>query len=305
MKISCTPISYINNLQHGKTQDDYFRLIAEAGADATDILDPNGYRWFWTNYEEQKKTLAKRLKDFGLEISGFAAGNHFTETDPNEFTRQVNIVKSAIHDASEFNAPCLRIFGGFHQDVGGPKGMTISKGLDLVIKGLEEVVPEAEKCGVTLALENHGRLPGLSYEILGIIKHFNSPNLRVLFDVANFKVFNMDEIEDPITAFNRLKDYIVHCHVKSYRKINEPVMSNGFKMDCVPCIAGEGKFIPLRQFFYNLALSSYDKYCSLEYEGGEFTIGDKIPEEEGVFRSIENLVDMKKSALLLKNDLTK
>ena len=44
MKISCTPISYINNLQHGKTQDDYFKLIAEAGADANDILDPKVLR---------------------------------------------------------------------------------------------------------------------------------------------------------------------------------------------------------------------------------------------------------------------
>lgn len=306
MKISCTPISYIYSLKSGKTQDDYFKLIKSAGADATDILEPNAYPWFWTDYASQIKTLKQRLSDIGLEISGYAAGNRFTEPDENEFNKQVNIVKKAINDTRELGAPCLRIFGGYHEKVGGNKGIKISNGLEYVKRGIEAVLPEAEKQGVVLALENHGRLPGLSTEILALIKYFNSPNLRVLFDVANFKVFNMDEHENPLDAYEVLKDYIVHCHVKGYKPAPDDThLSNGVPMDCVPCVAGEGKLIPLRQFFYALAKNGYDKYCSLEYEGGEFTIGDKICEEEGVFKSIENLVDMRDSALLIKNNFKK
>lgn len=306
MKISCTPISYIYSLKGGKTQDDYFKLIKSAGADATDILEPNAYPWFWNNYDKQIKTLKSRLNDVGLEISGYAAGNRFTEPDEKEFFKQVDIVKKAIHDTAELGAPCCRIFGGYHQDIGGKPGIKIPNGLEMVIKGLELVVPEAEKCGVVLALENHGRLPGLSDEILALIKHFNSPSLRVLFDVANFKVFNMDEHEDPLVAYDKLKDYIIHCHVKSYQKLDGKFVDfAGMKSDCVPTIAGEGRFIPLRQFFYKLAENGYDKYVSLEYECGEFTYGEKICEEDGVFKSIENIVDMRDAALLIKNNFTK
>ena len=287
MKLSCTPISYSASMKAGETQDDYFRLIAENGAEGSDLMEPNAYPWFWQDFDLQKKDVLARMKDYGLALSGYAAGNNFTVGTDEEFDRQVAIVKSAIHDAAEFGAPCLRIFGGYHEGCGGRPGVTASNGLAMVIRGIEAVLPEAEKCGVTLALENHGRMPGLSREMLYLLKYFDSENLRTLFDCANYLGGNMDETEDPLQAFERLKDYVVHCHVKSIR-----VAPPDAKRPRVGCVAGEGGIVPLRQFYYALAAYGYEGFCSLEYEGGTYT-----PEEIGVPQSLRNLADMQKSAL--------
>jgi len=286
MKISCTPISCSGSFREGMSQEEYFRLIAANGAEASDIMEPEGYPWFWRDFDREKRDIVRRMKDCGLALSGYAAGNNFAVADPECFARQTALVKKAVHEAAEFGAPCLRIFGGYHEACGGEKGMTMSRGLECVERGLEAVLHEAEKCGVVLALENHGRIPGLADELLWFCRRFDSPFLRVLFDCANFMANNMDESEHPCCAFEKLKSYVVHCHVKSFMPAPP---ETGRRM--VGCVAGEGHIVPLRQFFYTLAQNGYGKYCSLEYEGGAYT-----PEAEGVPRSLRNLAEMKQAA---------
>jgi len=289
MKISCTPISLSSAMRNGMSQDEYFSFIATAGAEGTDLMEPNAYPWFWTDFENQRKDVVKRLKSFGLALSGYAAGNKFAQLDPTAFDAQIAGVKKAIHEAAEFAAPCLRIFGGYHADCGGVEGIGISNGLSLVKKAIEQLLPEAEKWGVTLALENHGRLPGLSREVLSLLRYFNHPNFRTLIDFANFTAGNMDEIENPCEAYARLKDYVVHSHVKGF--MPGPAGSGRIAAGCV---AGEGRMVPLRQLFYMMQENNYQGFCSLEYEGNTWT-----PEAEGVPRSLKNLLEMKKSAMQL------
>ncbi len=287
MKISCTPISYARSFREGKfTQNDYFAALAEAGAEGSDLMEPAAYPWFWRDFDAERKTVCKRLREHGLALSGYAAGNNFAQPDPAEFARQVEGVKKAIRETAEFEAPCLRIFGGYHEACGGAPGVRNAGGLEQVARGIEAVLPEAERCGVVLALENHGRLPGLSLEVAALCRRFDSPHLRVLFDCANFLANNMDETEDPLAAYRHLKEKVVHCHVKSWRAA--PPESD---RRVVAAVAGEGSIVPLRQFFYALQESGYQGFCSLEYEAGAV-----VPEAEGVPRSLANLREMKLAA---------
>ena len=286
MKISCSPISCAKMFHNGTDQDAYFKMIAEAGAEGSDLMAPEGYPWFWHDFESEKKTIRRRLRDHGLALSGYATNNNFAQNDPEAVQASVDKVLAAIRTAAELEAPCVRIFGGFHCGCGGNEGMERAKGLELVRRGLEKVVPEAEKQGVVLALENHGRLPGLSYEIEAICRYFDTPSLRVLFDCANFMAFNMDEVENPLTAYARLKPWVVHCHVKSWQP--EPL---GSPRRVEGCVAGTGAIVPLQQFFYALAENNYQGFCSLEYEGGKY-----VPEAEGVPQSLRNLREMKRAA---------
>ena len=63
MKISCTPISCAKMFHNGTDQDAYFAMIAEAGAEGSDLLSPEGYPWFWQDFENEKKTIRRRLRD--------------------------------------------------------------------------------------------------------------------------------------------------------------------------------------------------------------------------------------------------
>jgi len=287
MKISCTPISAKAALNCGELdQPRYFELIAAAGAEGTDIMDPNCYPWFWQDVEQDKKALSGRLKASGLAVAAYATGNHFAVREPENFKKQIEIVIRAIHEAAETGAPVLRIFGGYHKDLIPAHDMDYAEGLQLVIKGIEAVLPEARKCGVSLAIENHGRLPGLSAELLYIMKQFETPDLGICMDIANFYAANMNETEDAVRAYERLKKYVKHVHYKDWK-----IAPYGAPKRVVPCICGKGDgIVPLRQMAYLLEENHFGGWCSLEYEA---------PALDGITASLQYIHSLKQSAALL------
>lgn len=287
MRISCTPISAQGAFARGEIkQEEYFELIAQAGADGTDIMDPNCYEWFWSDVEKEKRALKEAVSKRGLVIAAYATGNHFAVRDEDQFRQQVELVKTAIRDAAGMGAGVLRIFGGYHKDVIPSSNMDYAEGLKLVIKGIEQVLPEARKCHVDLALENHGRLPGLSAEILYIMKQFDVPELGVCMDVANFYAHNMNETEDALHAYSLLKKYVKHVHYKDWKRAPLDAPKR-----LTPCVCGKGDgIVPLRQMAYLLEENNFAGYCSLEYEA---------PSLEGIRESIAYMNSLKESAELL------
>ena len=287
MKISCTPISAEAAFSRGEMdQVRYFELIAGGGADGTDIMDSGCYPWFWQNVERDKKTLSERLKACGLTVAAYATGNHFAVREPEEFQKQVEIVTRAIHEAAEIGAPVLRIFGGYHKDLVPAHDMDYAEGLQLIVKGIEAVLPEARKCGVSLAIENHGRLPGLSGELLYIMKQFETPELGICLDIGNFYGASMNETEDAVRAYERLKKYVKHVHYKDLK-----MAPYGAPKRVVPCICGKGDgIVPLRQMAYLLEENRFAGWCSLEYEA---------PALDGITASLQYMNSLKQSAALL------
>ena len=90
----------------------------------------------------------------------------------------------------------------------------------------------------------------------------------------------MNETEDPLYAYEQLKDDIVHCHVKDWGK-PFGIMA---KRKVAGYPAGVGGIVPLRQFVALLERDDFEGYCSLEYEASW-----QVPEKEGVTQSLEYL----------------
>ena len=287
MKISCTPISVAHAMRKNElTQAEYFELIASAGAEATDIVDPACYGWFYQDIEKDKANLKTLLKANGLDIAAYATGNNFTVAEPERFAEQISKVTNAVRDAAELEVSSLRIFGGYHKTIGPEHTMDYADGIKQVIRGIEAVLPEAEKLGVVLALENHGRLPGMAQELLYIMKYFNSKNLGICFDIANFTANNMNERADAIEAYKVLKDYIRHVHCKDWA--NAPADS---PRPHVACACGKGNgLVPLRQIAYMMEQDGYKGYWALEYEASGL---------EGVTESIQYMKSVKDIAEML------
>ncbi|MHC4872911.1 MAG: sugar phosphate isomerase/epimerase family protein [Planctomycetota bacterium] len=279
MKISVTPISFSAEIRTGRMDlAGFIKTCAEMEVDGVDILDSACYPWLWKDKDNEMKNLSRMLADNNLELAAYATGNNFAKTDKAEHNKNVEIVKTALREAGELGAKNLRIFGGYHKESGGDAEIDYDNGLELIINGIESCISEAEKCGVCLALENHGRLPGHSYEIESIMKHFNSKWVRTMFDCGNFMGNGMDEQEDPLRAYERLKKYVVHVHVKD---MGSCISNNLRKIEGYVC--GKGN-VPLRQFAALLEENNYQGFCSLEHEAAAI-----LPNTEGVPQAIAYL----------------
>lgn len=276
MKISCTPISLAQAFKAGMTIEDFINFCAELELDAVDIMDTDCYPWQWHDKEKELAKVSSLAEKAGLKIAAVACGNDFTKKDDSEFEKQVTIVKRSLRNAAEIGAPLIRIFGGKLAMNGGE--LPIHEGLDRIIQGVEACLTEAEKLNVILAIENHGGMPGHSYEIEALMKHFNSPYFKCTFDCANFIANNMDEVEDTLVAYECLKDHIAHCHIKDF---GNPTVNKNCRVEA--CVAGKG-LVPIRQFAALLEKNNYSGYCSLEYEASSV-----CPEEEGVPESLDYL----------------
>lgn len=278
VKLSITPISLSKSFREdGMTLESFVDYCVGLELDGVDILHTSSYPWLWKEPKRELAALSGWLERSGLQLAAWATGNNFAKLDETQFNAQVDLVKHALREAADHGASILRIFGGYHQDSGGEAGVFTHNGLELVIRGIERCLSEAEQLGVVMALENHGGLPGHSYEMAAILDAFNSPWIQCMFDCGNFMGNGMDEPEDPLRAYENVRGRVAHVHVKD----NGPSIINSRKLHGY--VAGKG-IVPLRQFAALLERDGYPGFCSLEYEASIMA-----PESYGVPASIEYL----------------
>ena len=271
MNTSITNWSFHRTIAEGKM--DVPKFVAEAkrlGFRAVELLSA------WTSTPEQIKQAKSAASDAGLRICCYGASNDFALTG-DELDKQVSDLKAKIANAVELGAPVVRVFGGNTKE-----GLTVEKGLGLIVDGFRKAIKDAEDAKVTLAIENHGRLSCTSDQVGRILREVGSPALKATFDCGNFMIGD----ENPIDAVKSLAKLTGHVHVKDLRWDNvtaEPpqvyVSNAGKKL--LPEVIGEGQ-IDFVTIFRALREAGFRGYLSLEYEGND-------PEPEGVYTSAHNL----------------
>ena len=96
-----------------------------------------------------------------------------------------------------------------------PDGATPEKYMEQVIRGLEILVPAAEKNGVTIALENAFSPVSNAAALKHYVEHFESPNLGVCVDVghANISLRTPGKTQDAIRldTIQRMNMEVVFC----------------------------------------------------------------------------------------------
>lgn len=78
-----------------------------------------------------------------------------------------------------------------------------------MVESLEACLPTAEKCGVTLALENHWGLGRTPEGLLRIHRAIDSPWLGLLMDTGNF-------LDDPYEKLEVIAPHVVYVQAKTY-----------------------------------------------------------------------------------------
>jgi len=262
MKKSLCHYSYHRRIKEEEWDLEKFVIEAEKlGIEAIDF-----HVAYLPEYEEAIKQINTLMSRTTLELSGLSMSNSFNKEE-DEFNDQVEKVKRWLDVAGAVGAPVSRIFGGSISDRSNAE--EIKKALDKVIKGIELVLPSAEKNNVILALENHGGLPCTGEEQVEVIEKINSPFLKATIDVGNYMQCGQSGDEGTRIA----APYCRYVHFKDFK--NDPTARRELR----PTVVGKGD-VDHAKCLQHIKNAGFDGFVALEYEGEE-------DEQIGVPASVE------------------
>jgi sugar phosphate isomerase/epimerase len=239
------------------------KLSIEQCIDEAARIGFNGVEILHIQMDSEEPGYLQRLKQRafvnGLDLCGFSTHQGFVSPDEAVRKRNIDHTIHTIELAYALGIPTIRVNTGrwgttksFDELMANrgiePRlpGYTDEDGFGWVIDSLEKCLPAAERCGVTLGLENHWGL-GLTPEgVLRIIRAIDSPWLRCTLDTGNF-------LEDPYDRLEQLAPETVLVQAKTYH--------------------GGGIWYALDLDYPRIAemlrKHGYRGYISLEYEGNE------------------------------------
>ncbi|MGB2822662.1 MAG: sugar phosphate isomerase/epimerase family protein [Phycisphaerae bacterium] len=194
------------------------RLAGEMGFDGVEILEKQMRRKDTATCQKLKQLAGIH----GLALCGLSTHQDFVSPDKADRKRNVEITKRSIELAYSLGIPFMRVNTGRwgtsrsfnelmkNRGVEPPlPGRTDEDAYPWVIDSLSQCIPTAEKCGVTLGLENHWGLGLTPQGVLRIVKAVNSPWLAVTMDTGNF-------LEDPYKRLKLLAPKTVFVQAKTY-----------------------------------------------------------------------------------------
>lgn len=158
----------------------------------------------------------------GLDLMGFSTHQGFLSPDAGKRDENIKLTIACIEQAYALGIPTMRVNSGTwgtskdfdelmaRRGVEPPlEGYTEEDAYGWVIAAYEKIVPVAEKCGVTLGLENHWGLGVTPAGIKRVVNAVDSPWLRVTLDTGNF-------LEDPYARLAELAGDTVLMQAKTY-----------------------------------------------------------------------------------------
>lgn len=208
-KLSAFPKAFMRELCRDGTMTlrQWIDLAAPLGLDGLEyysgmleLADPRGWRAARRNVESR-----------GMVIPMLCCSPDFSIPDPDGRRAEIEKEKTWIQMAATLGAGYCRVLSGQRR----PE-LTKAQGLDLVVECIEACLPEAEKCGVTLILENHYKDDFWSFpefaqkmdvfcELVERIKH---PRFGVNYDPSNAFLAG----DDPLELLRRVKHRVVTMH---------------------------------------------------------------------------------------------
>ncbi len=275
MKVSVSMWSFVRYFQQGKM--DTLQFVEHASkleVAGVELLD-----FFWKNKAEEMPAVKERLAQLRLPVSAYAVGNNFVLESPEERAAQVDVIKRGVDDALFLGTKRVRVFAGDVRD-----GVTMDKAFYWICGGLEAAARYAERNGVILCLENHGRLAGRGDQIRAIIDEVGSDALRANVDTGNFLLVN----QPPHEAVREVAALTSSVHLKDFKKAPEGYEGvayaalNGDKY--YGTVIGEGD-VGLLRVLTILKGAGYKGYLAIEFEG-------ETDPAEGVAKSVQNARDI-------------
>ncbi len=158
----------------------------------------------------------------GLDLYALSIHQGFVSPDSQVRQRNINHTVHCIRLAHELGIPAIRLNSGRWGTVKSfdelmktegqeptLPGHTVDEAFGWVIDSIEECLPDAEKYGVILALENHWGLTCTPEGVNRIVSAINSEWLKVTMDCGNF-------LSEPYQKLEQIAPETVLVHAKTY-----------------------------------------------------------------------------------------
>lgn len=195
----------------------------------------------------------------GQSLVCLSIHQNFVSPDREYLAQQIAHTEKCIEIAYELGVPCIRLNSGRWNTIKNFDHLMKARGIEPVLPGyteddgfkwcidsIQKCLPKAEKCGVTLALENHWGLSRTPEGLLRIVNAINSPWLGALIDTGNF-------LEDPYDKLKLVAPKVIYVQAKTYYGGGE-----WYTLD-----------LDYRRIARILAEVNYSGYVALEFEGKE------------------------------------
>ena len=165
-----------------------------------ELADPA--RW-----AEARRTVEER----GLVIPMLCCSPDFAHPDAEFRRAEIEKEKNWIRMAAALGAGFCRVLSGQRR----PE-LTRERGIEVVAQSIEACLPEAERCGVTLIIENHYKDDFWSYPEFAqkmdvfceLVERIRHPRFGVNYDPSNAFLAG----DDPLELLRRVKHRVVTMH---------------------------------------------------------------------------------------------
>jgi len=194
--------------------EDCWKAFRAAGAETMELTVPDDLSLTSLVHPTKKYTLASKAgldelaadaKSAGCRISAFCLSNKFDQRP--EF--EVEWVAKAAQAAKALGVKAIRI------DV-VPRKPAGPEFLDSSVKILKKVLAAMASTGVSLGVENHGRITNDPDFLDRLFAGVGSPLLGLTLDTGNFYWFG-HPISKVYALFEKFAPRVVHTHAKSIR----------------------------------------------------------------------------------------
>ena len=270
IKLGISFYSYYANWKRGEMDMPAFiHECKRLGVDGVELLEP-----LFRDKAAELPGVEAALKETGLAVGVYSVSNNFVKADSAERREALDKIKVGVDMANHFGAKTVRVFAG---DI--TPGITFDDGFTWIVEGLALGAQYAYANGVTLALENHGKLAGKSDQVEKILRAVASPALKANPDTGNFLLVH----EASHDAVEKLATRAGMCHFKDFRCV--PDNYEGFAYSSIDGVkyagtaVGEGE-VDLPDCVRSLREAGFDGWLNIEYEASEDPM-------TGVARSIE------------------
>lgn len=260
------------------------------------VLEVDGLE-FYSDFADLKdpanwKKIRKTVEDAGMVIPMMCCSPDFTIPDPGARQAEIDKEISWIRMSAELGAKYCRVLSGQRR-----KEITREEGLNYVVGSIEACLPEAEKLGITLILENHykddfwtepefAQMMDVFVELVGRI---DSPWFGVNFDPSNAIAAG----ENPLDLLEAVKHRVVTMHA------SDRYLASGTIEDLRKAEGGSAGYVSFfKHGVIGKGLNDYDAIFSILKEVG---FDGWISIEDGV----DGMEQMQESADFLKEKIKK
>ena len=282
-KIAAFPKGFIKELVSGEMSIyEWIDLAAELKIDGlefyndfADVKDPANW-----------PKIRRAVEATGMVIPMMCASPDFTIPDAAGRKKEVEREIASIRMSAELGAQYCRVLSGQRR-----KTITREEGLGYVVESIEACLPEAERLGITLILENHykddfwtepefAQMMDVFVELVGRI---DSPWFGVNFDPSNAIAAG----EEPLELLEKVKHRVVTMHA------SDRYLANGTIEDLRAQEGGTAGYVSFfKHGVIGKGLNDYDAiFATLKSVGfdGWISIEDGVDGMEQMHESAEFL----------------